>query len=445
MKKLVALTLSSAFIMSSAFAFSDLTENHWAYRNVMDMQEKGIISGFEDSTFRPSDVLTREQFITMAVKGLKLEDLASTVFEDVSGRWSEEFIKIAGDSMVDVGETTFRPSEVALREDVAMAIVKLNKLPEDEYNLDVLRAFSDSNEISENRRKYVALAVENGFMSGNANGTFSPKKALTRAEGATVVFNMLNEEVEDVVNWDGEYISNVDGLVKVKLTKRSNTEVQFYIKGAKSSTFAINNVATITEDSAKYVYDMFDEYGEINFSFSGTDLIIETLGYEELAVFNGRYSVDDGSVSTIVRTVEKNSLEGEYLLGEKIETPEFETMEELEKFLQTAPLSLAFGISDIGEEAAIYTLGGFVDGSMLVRMGSLQKVGDKWQDVDEYEEGSNIEVEFVEGNVVIRGLNEDNEILNGTYIKQIEKVEDEFREAEELINGMEVDEGGFMY
>ena len=144
-------------------------------------------------------------------------------------------------------------------------------------------------------------------------------------------------------------------------------------------------------------------------------------------------------------TVEKNPLECEYLLGEKIETPEVETMEELDTFLQTAPNSLSFGISDIHEERATYTLGGFVDGSMVVRMGSLQKVGDKWQDVDEYGEGSTIEVEFVDGNVVITGLTEDDKKLNGTYIKQIESAEDEFIKAEETLNSMEITEGGFWH
>ena len=32
-------------------------------------------------------------------------------------------------------------------------------------------------------------------MSGNATGTFKPQRALTRAEGATVIFNMLNKQI----------------------------------------------------------------------------------------------------------------------------------------------------------------------------------------------------------------------------------------------------------
>ena len=202
MKKITALTLGSMIMMNSAaFAFSDLTEEHWAYRNVLNMQEKGIISGFEDNTFRPSETLTREQFITMAVKGLNIEKLEEAKqFEDVlADRWSADYILAGGHAMIDDEVKEFRPAEVALREDVAMAIVRFNDLEEVEYNLETLNKFSDSEEISENRKKYVAIAVENGFMSGNDDGTFSPKKALTRAEGATVIFNMLETEEEPVV------------------------------------------------------------------------------------------------------------------------------------------------------------------------------------------------------------------------------------------------------
>lgn len=198
MKKISALALSTLLILNStSFAFSDLNQTHWAYNNVMNMQNSGIISGFTDNTFRPDDSLTRDQFITLAVKGLNVEkpDIIRE-FKDSSNRWSEEFIKIAGYTMTDYNDTVFRPDDVALREDVAMSIVRLNNLEKADYDLGVLNKFSDRNSISESRKKYVAIAVENGFMSGNADGTFAPKKALTRAEGATVVLNMLNKVIE---------------------------------------------------------------------------------------------------------------------------------------------------------------------------------------------------------------------------------------------------------
>lgn len=198
MKKISALALGTLLILNStSFAFSDLTKTHWAYDNVMNMHNSGIISGFTDNTFRPDVSLTRDQFITLAVKGLNIKNPdVIKEFKDSSNRWSEEFIKIAGYTMVDYTDTVFRPDDSALREDVAMSIVRLNNLEKEDYDLGILNKFSDKNKISENRKKYVAIAVQNGFMNGNADGTFAPKKALTRAEGATVVLNMLNKVIE---------------------------------------------------------------------------------------------------------------------------------------------------------------------------------------------------------------------------------------------------------
>lgn len=445
MKKLVALTLGSALIVgSTSFAFSDLGEEHWAYRNVMNMQSKGIVSGFEDNTFRPSDSLTREQFITMAVKGLNVEKPEILKeFDDISDRWSVEYILTGGSAMVNEEDISFRPSEVALREDVAMALVKINNLEKEEYNLDVLNNFIDKESISEERQKYVAIAVEKGFMSGNADGSFSPKKALTRAEGATVIFNVLSKveanNEENVINWDGEYISNVDGLIKVKLTKRADTEVNFYIRGMKENIFGINNNATITGNTAKYVHDMFDEKSEFNFKFENSNLIIEVVGNEELSIFNGVYKLDDGSVSGIERTVEKNPLEGKYLLGEEYEVPEFESFEELEEFLASAPDCMVVEVTNMTTDTADFSIGGFIDGNMLAIMGGLEKVEGKWLYSDE---DARIELEFKENEVIVT----DTEgIATGIYSKKITNLDDEYKEYETYVDEIELEEGSLMY
>ena len=448
MKKIAALFLGTSIIASSAFAFSDMNQNHWSYENVMKMKEQGIISGFVDNTFRPDSSLTRDQFITMMVKGLKIETSISTMnFEDSSDRWSEDFIKLAGSTMVDSNDTKFRPDELALREDVAMSIVKLNKLENSDYLLATLEKFSDVNEISENRKKFVAIAVENGLMKGNANGTFSPQKSLTRAEGAAVVANALNAiPKENIVNWDGSYISNVDGLTKVKLTRKSETEVNFYIKGKKSLSFGMNNDAIITGETAKLEYEIFDNVGEVNFRFDGSDLIIETTGYEELAVLAGRYKVDDGTVSSIVRVTKQNPLEGIYLLGEEVDTSNINSFDDIGKLMESVSLSLTCEIIDMTEAEATYAIGGFVDGSMIARMGTLEKNGKKWRDVPMFEEDvSTIEIEFGDGSLVINGLNTEDAKLNGTYLKQTDSTDEEFAKVEDEVERLEISEGVFVH
>ncbi|MBT6068914.1 DUF11 domain-containing protein [Candidatus Peregrinibacteria bacterium] len=46
-----------------ALLFKDVAENHEAFRAIIELYLRGILSGFDDGTFRPSNKLTREQFV----------------------------------------------------------------------------------------------------------------------------------------------------------------------------------------------------------------------------------------------------------------------------------------------------------------------------------------------------------------------------------------------
>ena len=63
----------SAWLPASVLAFSDVTEENpfsWA---IDDLSSRGIINGFDDGTFRPDGLVTRQQFAKMVVKALSLE------------------------------------------------------------------------------------------------------------------------------------------------------------------------------------------------------------------------------------------------------------------------------------------------------------------------------------------------------------------------------------
>ena len=64
-KRLFSLILCLVFvftsIVASAAVFPDVSETKysWAYKQIEDMASKKIIAGFEDSTFRPENAVTR--------------------------------------------------------------------------------------------------------------------------------------------------------------------------------------------------------------------------------------------------------------------------------------------------------------------------------------------------------------------------------------------------
>lgn len=48
--------------------FDDLEEKHWAYEDIMSLYRAGLISGYEDKTFRPENEITRAEVMTVINK-----------------------------------------------------------------------------------------------------------------------------------------------------------------------------------------------------------------------------------------------------------------------------------------------------------------------------------------------------------------------------------------
>jgi len=203
--------------------FKDVPITHWGYKQIDEMKLMGKISGFEDGTFRPDETVTREQFVTILANTLHLTNSSSIEFIDVeTNRWSKQYIDVTSqylEGKVENNQNYFMPDKPAVREDVVVAIVKAMGLEEEKADLSLLNKFSDKNLISNNAKKYVCIALENGIVKGNADGTFNPKGYLTRAEIAALMRNIDSEtimpDVEGISVEDAEDILNEKGIRRV--------------------------------------------------------------------------------------------------------------------------------------------------------------------------------------------------------------------------------------
>lgn len=212
--------LSMCVMMGSCFAFSDLPETHWAFDKVTQMQEKGLISGFEDGTFRPSVAVNREQTASILTNAFQLKEHNATFNDVPAARWSNKAVMSASQYLPgyenEDGTFDYKPFEETSRIDVAKAILKILELEDKEVDLTVLEKFADKDTFKEEDKKYIALAVENKIMSGKDTG-FDPYASLTRAEICTLVYNVFSntaesevEETAIVLNINGEEISVKD-------------------------------------------------------------------------------------------------------------------------------------------------------------------------------------------------------------------------------------------
>ncbi|MBQ6698732.1 MAG: S-layer homology domain-containing protein [Oscillospiraceae bacterium] len=164
-------TVSSLFASASASdakaAYTDVPESHWAHGEIMSCTENGIFNGFPDESFRPSDVMTREDAATAIKRQFKNTDFSAFL-----------------NSNDKKGAIT--------REEAAYLISKAKGYENsDELSLD---KFSDKSEISGEYKAEVSAAVSEGLILGHSDKTFRPKVTLTRGEFAVLLYRAVYGE-----------------------------------------------------------------------------------------------------------------------------------------------------------------------------------------------------------------------------------------------------------
>lgn len=265
---LTIILVFSSFSMTFAQrkdSFKDMEADHWAYGAVKKMVSLGVLEGFNDGTFRPDDAVTREQFAKMMVSSLKLELLkpAQPTFDDVPKQhWAYAFVETAKPYLTGYqsGEVLrFKPTENAVREDMAVALVKAlgyGNSSADEGSLD---RFVDEEDISKNIRKYVAIAVSKNLMSGSKSGntlSFKPQATLTRAEAAVLLANVLGEEKVVLEEETKVVIDPVaTGTLKVTGSAAEGKMTLRWEHGAKEGLQGFKIVASQDNSAPKYPED----------------------------------------------------------------------------------------------------------------------------------------------------------------------------------------------
>jgi hypothetical protein len=131
---LLGIAVVSIFSVQSALAFfSDMTEQHWAYKQIRDLSEQSIVIGYPDGTFKPDENVTRAEFASMAIKALGQEHanvIQSIKFADIDETyWAYDAIEkavyfdlISNDKDTD----KFRPDDPVSRgEAISIAVNSL--------------------------------------------------------------------------------------------------------------------------------------------------------------------------------------------------------------------------------------------------------------------------------------------------------------------------------
>lgn len=116
------------------YAFRDIARDTYA-DEIQQAVQVGFISGFEDSTFRPQEGLTREQLVSMVLEALSRQPgvtlnlptaASGNPYSDVdASRWSAAKIQFAKNNNIVSGyeDGTFRPTQPVTRAEM-MAVLR---------------------------------------------------------------------------------------------------------------------------------------------------------------------------------------------------------------------------------------------------------------------------------------------------------------------------------
>ncbi|MDO3410550.1 S-layer homology domain-containing protein [Saccharibacillus sp. CPCC 101409] len=193
-----SLTNSLYSVVWHPYTFNDLN-GHWAENIIDNMGSRMIVNGVADHEFMPDQSITRAEFAAILVRGLGLTGTAASgTFSDIqpSDESYEAIRTAAAYGLVNgFADGTFHPSDRITREQAMTMIVRateLTGLKSGAAGSD-LSNYRDAGQVASWARASTELSVQLGIAQGRSASVLAPKSWLTRAETAVMVERLLRK------------------------------------------------------------------------------------------------------------------------------------------------------------------------------------------------------------------------------------------------------------
>lgn len=200
----------------------DMDESHWSYDYVLTLASNGYIHGYPDGTFKPDNNITREEFATMIYNALKLESGESREFTDIENSYAKEAIqKLASIGVVSGYEdSSFRPTQNITRvEATSMVSRALNILR---------KSNQQQASEQENQPKYnINESSENNFVPSETakDRVLDENEVLVAGSVEEMLSQFKAEALKAVTNFDPSFTVRFETPVNQAMVEASLLEV----------------------------------------------------------------------------------------------------------------------------------------------------------------------------------------------------------------------------
>lgn len=308
MKKVLSLVLVIAMVLSSmsfAFAstFTDIADTDYT-EAIETLEALGVITGYEDGTYRPEKTVTRAEMAKLMVQLLGYGDLVAgskSNFTDTQGHWADQWIALAAGRgiVIGTGDGKFNPDGIVTYDQVLTMLVRG-------------LGYTDTSNEMKNMTWPTNFKVKAAELNITKNVDMKTADA-DRGGVAQAMFNSLEQQLVKV-NSDGdivrEYVSTAkDDKTPVKLISRIATADYEFEVGFQHIDPADKNYAGDKVDLTQYLFQSVEAYfnknkdkevvyvGKVNSITYSDEFESENLAKKELEVGDYTFDVDGALVS----------------------------------------------------------------------------------------------------------------------------------------------------
>ena len=201
--KMNSLTNSIYSVINNPIEFADVA-NHWSKDAVNDMGSRLVIKSVKGDCIEPDEYITRGEFAEIVVRalGLMRPGTGKDVFSDVAkGTYFYDAVSIAYDHgiLFGYGNGMFGYSDIITREQAITIVARASvitglktELKTDEIE-KLFAEFIDSGESSNYAKNSIAVCIKAGIVSGRNGKALALKESLTRSEAAVLVRRLLQK------------------------------------------------------------------------------------------------------------------------------------------------------------------------------------------------------------------------------------------------------------
>ncbi|NOU96631.1 hypothetical protein GC093_25925 [Paenibacillus sp. LMG 31456] len=179
---------------------SDIS-NHWSKDTINLFMKLGVVTGYEDGSFRPNSSITRAEFATIMAKLFNVHSASSTsVLSDINNHWAKQAISaLASQGIINGYEDgTFKPDMTITRAEIIAIISRLVDLNgATKGNAGTFTDIAGSWNAAQ-----IKAASNAGIVEGRTASTFAPDASSTKAESLTIILRALdlNPEIKALLD-----------------------------------------------------------------------------------------------------------------------------------------------------------------------------------------------------------------------------------------------------